>query len=259
MNLYLYLDRDTFVHRLDPRTKILLLLASFAMALLFSHPFYVASVLGLILLYCALGGSLGNLRKIWFLLLTIGLLSLAGWSLFARGQTPLFWRVTWESFSYGLATAIKIDTMIVAGVIFLSTTKNEEVTLALIRLGIPYSAAFAFSMALRLVPTFAGTASTVVEAQRSRGLDLESGNVLERAKKYIPLLAPVFLNTIRSTDQLAMALEGKGFGSRRGRTFYLEIGFKKGDFLALAITLALLALALVMRMAGFGRIPGLSA
>ncbi len=257
MKLYLYLDKETLVHRLDPRTKVLILLVSFIVALVFQDPVYAAFILGLILFYGALAGSLTNLKKVWFLLLTIGFLSLAGWTLLAKGQTLLFWRISLESLYYGISTAIRIDGMIIAGVIFLSTTKNEEVSLALIRMGLPYSAAFAFSMALRLVPTFVGTASTVIEAQRSRGLDLDSGTFLERAKNYIPLLAPVFLNTIRSTNQLAMALEGKGFRARKDRTFYLEIGFKKHDFFALALTLLFLVIALGLRILGFGRIPGL--
>ena len=97
--------------------------------------------------------------------------------------------------------------------IFLSTTRNEEIATGLARLGIPYRFAFAVSTALRLVPTIAATGSTISQAQRSRGLDLESGNVIERIRKYMPLLIPVFVSTIRSTNVFSMALESKGFGA----------------------------------------------
>ena len=257
MELYLYQDKNTFLHRLDPRTKLWTMMVSFALLLLFQDPRYEIAGLLVILVYGALAGALGNLKKIWLLLLLIGLLSFLGWAVMARGTTPLFWRVTKESLLYGLGTAIKIDAMIVSGIVFLSATRNEEVALGLIRLGLPYPAAFAFSMALRLVPTFVGAGFTAIEAQRSRGLDLDEGNVIQRARKHIPLLAPIFLNTIRSTNQLAMALEGRGFGARKERTYYLEIGVKNADVVAGGIALILFVFALTLRLSGFGLIPGL--
>jgi energy-coupling factor transport system permease protein len=233
------------------------MMVSFALLLLFQDPRYELAGLIIILVYGALAGALGNLKKIWLLLLLIGLLSFLGWAVMARGTTPLFWHVTRESLLYGLGTAIKIDAMIVAGIVFLSATRNEEVALGLIRLGLPYPAAFAFSMALRLVPTFVGAGFTAIEAQRSRGLDLDEGNVIQRARKHIPLLAPIFLNTIRSTNQLAMALEGRGFGAKKERTYYLEIGMKSADVVAGGIALILFVFALTLRLSGFGLIPGL--
>ncbi len=125
--------------------------------------------------------------------------------------------------------------MVASGIFFLSTTSIEEISLGLIKLGIPYSVSFVLSTALRLVPTFIGTGATVIEAQRSRGLDLDSGNVWQKAKKHIPLLVPIFLLAIRNTDQLAVALESRGFGSREKRTYYLKIGFKNSDYVFIFI------------------------
>jgi energy-coupling factor transport system permease protein len=122
--------------------------------------------------------------------------------------------------------------------IFLSTTRNEEITAALLRLGLPYRAAFAFSTALRLVPTFVGAGSTIAEAQRSRGLDLDKGNILERIRKYVPLMVPVLLTALRSTDQFAMALESKGFGARPQRTFLLQLRMRAIDWAFVFVTMA---------------------
>ena len=247
MNLFLYLDRDSPVHRLDPRTKIFLLLGRFVAAVLFFQPGPLFALFLVLLLYGAIGRALGNLRRIWLLLLSIAIVSIVSWSIFARGSTPLFWRVTWEGFLYGLGAAIKTDSMIVAGLIFLSTTRTEEIVLGLIRLRVPYQAAFAFSLAIRMVPTIIGTAGTVTEAQRSRGLDLESGGPLARLRKHIPLLVPIFLHTLRNTDQLAKALESRGFGARRERTSYLEVGFHAGDAVALGLGALILAAFIVLR------------
>lgn len=249
MNLFLYLDRDSPVHRLDPRTKLFLLLGGFFAAALFSRPAPLAALLAILVVYAAMGRASGNLRRVWVLLLTIGVVSLASWSVFARGATPLVWRITWEGLLFGLAAAIKIDAMIIAGLIFLSTTRTEEIVLGLIRLRVPYQAAFAFSLAIRMVPTIIGTALTVTEAQRSRGLDLGSGGPLARLRSHIPLLVPIFLHTLRNTDQLAKALESRGFGARRERTSYLEIGFHWTDAVALILCGLTLAAFIWVRFA----------
>lgn len=250
MNLFLYLDKDSPVHRLDPRTKIFLLLGSFVAAVLFFQPIPLLALLAVLLSYGIIGRALDNLRRIWILLLSIAVITILSWSVFARGATPLLWRVTWEGLAYGIGAAVKIDSMIISGLIFLSTTKTEEIVLGLIRLRVPYQAAFAFSLAVRMVPTVIGTAVTVIEAQRSRGLDLESGGPLSRLRKYVPLLVPIFLHTLRNTDQLAKALESRGFGARRERTSYLEIGYQARDRIALALGGLILAAFLMGRFAG---------
>lgn len=249
VNLFLYLARDSPVHRLDPRTKFFLMLGSFVAAVLFSRPGPLFALAVVLLIYGGIGRSLENLRRIWFLLLGIAVFSIVSWSVFARGTTPLLWRVTRESLSYGIGAALKIDGMIIAGLIFLSTTRIEEIILALIRLRVPYRAAFAFSLGVRMVPTIIGTAVTVMEAQRSRGLDLETGGPLARVRNHIPLLVPIFLQTLRGTDQLAKALESRGFGARRERSSYLEIGFHRADILALGVGGLILGLFLVIRFA----------
>jgi energy-coupling factor transport system permease protein len=249
MNLFLYLDRPSPVHRLDPRTKLLLLLGSFVAAVLFSRPAPLFGLLLVLLAYGLIAGALGNLRRIWGLLGTIAGITILSWGLFAPGSTPLVWRLTREGLAFGLGAALKIDGMIVAGLIFLSATRTEEIVLGLIRLRVPFPAAFAFSLALRMVPTILGTAATVTEAQRSRGLDLTQGGPIRRLRSHIPLLVPILLHTLRSTDQLAKALESRGFGATRQRSSYLEIGFHGRDALALLLGGVLLAGFVLVRIA----------
>ena len=256
MDPSLYLDWDTFVHRLDPRTKMFLLLGTFVLAFVFLDPLYLTGVMALVLLFGYLAKSLTNLRRIWFILVTIAVVSTVLWALFGSGQTPLFLFVEWEALLYGVAVALRIDITVVAGMIFLSVTRNEEIATGLARLGIPYRFAFAVSTALRLVPTIGATGSTIGQAQRSRGLDLESGNVLERIRNYVPLLVPVFISTIRSTNVFSMALESKGFGAGQKRTFFLRISFGWHDAVTLVVFTALLAGSIALRTAGYGGLEG---
>jgi energy-coupling factor transport system permease protein len=258
MDPSLYLDRDTWVHRLDPRTKMLLLLGMFALPFVFLDPLYEVAVLALVLFFGYLAKALTNLRRIWFILVATAVLTVVLWSIFGSGQTPLFLFVEREAVLYGVAIALRIDITVIAGMIFLSTTRNEEVAFGLVRLGIPYRFAFAVSTAFRLVPTIMATGYTIGQAQRSRGLDLESGNILRRIRKYVPLLIPVFVSTIRSTNVFSMALESKGFGAAPQRTFFLQIGMGRRDFLVLAVFVALLAGSIALRIAGYGGLEGFS-
>ena len=258
MDPFLYLDRGTFVHRLDPRTKMFLLVGAFVLAFLFLNPLYGLVVLALVVAFGALARSLVNLKRIRFILVMIGLVTVVMWSVFSQGETPMFLFVEWEALLYGIGVALKIDATIIAGMIFLSTTRNEEIATGLVKLGVPYRFAFAVSTALRLVPTIAATGSTISQAQRSRGLDLESGNFLQKVRKNTPLLIPVFVSTIRSTNVFSMALESKGFGASPKRTYFLHLAMKRRDALVLVAFVLLLAAALFLRFAGYGGLEGLS-
>jgi energy-coupling factor transport system permease protein len=257
MNFYFYLDKKTSIHRLDPRTKLFLLISSFIVATIQQHPIFALIVAMPIFAHGVLSGSLRNIRRIIGLLVAIGILAVLLWSIQAKGVTPLFWKFQVEPLLYGISAGIKIDSMIVAGIIFLSTTKNEEVAIGLVRLGLPYSFSFAFCTALRLAPTIIGTARMVAQAQKSRGLDLRGGGLLSRMKKYIPLLVPIFLTTLRYTNQLSMALESKGFRAMEKRTFLLEARFKARDYWITLGLLLVLALAIFIRIKGYGEIEGL--
>src|SRR5918998_4964657 len=256
MDPSLYLDRDTFVHRLDPRTKMFLLLGTFVLAFVFLEPRYLAGVMALVLLFGYLAKSLANLRRIWFILFAIAIVSTVLWALFGSGQTALFLFVEREALLYGIAIALRIDITVVAGMIFLSVTRNEEIATGLARLGIPYRFAFAVSTALRLVPTIAATGSTISQAQRSRGLDLDSGSIMERVRKNVPLLIPVFVSTIRSTNVFSMALESKGFGASNERTYFLRLAMERRDVVVLLTFAVLLVAALALRLLGDGGIEG---
>jgi energy-coupling factor transport system permease protein len=233
-----------------------LLIGAFMLAFIFLDPLYELVVLALVLVFGYTAKALENLRRIWFILLTVGLLTTVLWSLVGAGRTPLILFVELESVLYGLSIALRLDTTIIVGVIFLSTTRNEEVAIGLVKLGIPYRFAFAVTTALRLVPTIASTGYTISQAQRSRGLDLDSGNILQRTRKYVPLLVPVFVTTIRSTNVFSMALESKGFGAGGKRTSYLQTALGRRDAVVLIMFVAILAAAIALRVAGYGGLEG---
>jgi energy-coupling factor transport system permease protein len=257
----LYLDRLSPLHQLDPRAKLTGVGALFAACLAFTHPAYVAAVAGCVLLLAGLARCLPNLWRMRLLLALLCLFAGVLWSLLTPGKTPLLpgWPVlvTRESALYGLGTGLRLATMVAAGLVFVSVTRVEEFSLALQRLGVPFVVTFAFSTAFRLVPTLLASAATVVEAQRSRGLDLESGSVFSRLARHFPLLVPVIVSAIRNTDLMAMALESRGFRATAHRTSLLQPRLRARDWFALFLCLALAAGCIWLRRAGLGAMAGL--
>ena len=257
MDLYLYIDRESLLHRLDARAKLIFLVGLLLLAVASDHPLLPGLLFLVVLGAAQAAGAWRSLRKVRTLLLIMSSFSLVAWSLFANGVTPLLGPVTIESLLYGLGTALKLSTTIAASFVFLATTRNEEISTGLIKLGLPYNAAFAFSTALRLVPTFVGAGGTIVQAQKSRGLDVETGSIMARMRKYLPLIVPIFASAIRSTNHLSMALESKGFGAKRQRTYYLQMQLRGADWLVLLLGIGLMVAFIFVRFLGYGKIPGL--
>jgi energy-coupling factor transport system permease protein len=256
----LYLDRGTAIHRLDPRAKLAALAAAFFVAMCFNHPAYLAGVWALVFAAGAAGRTLGNVWRMRAILILLFVFASLLWPLFlgragheaALTIGPL--AISRASILYALAMGLRFTGMVIAGLVFISTTMVEEFAAGLRRMGMPFAVSFALSTAFRLLPTFLGSTASVVQAQKSRGLDLESGNPVSRLRKHLPLLVPVFVTAIRATDLLAMALESKGFGATRRRTEYLDLRMRAADWLVVVVALALCGAALWWRLAGHGAV-----
>jgi energy-coupling factor transport system permease protein len=258
MNIFLYLDENTWFHRLDPRTKLIGMVILCLMALTFNHPLGVGSVSLFVFAIAIAAKALPNFWRLRFILVLLTVFSTVMWPFFAEGPTVLWsWgrlQVSRESLLYGLAMGLRLSTFVSSGLLLLSTTKNEELTNGLIRLKLPYPFAFALSTAFRLVPTFAGAGATIVQAQISRGLDLESGNIFTRAGKFIPLAVPLFIYAIRHTNLLAMALESRGFSPESKRSLYLNPQMRRGDYAVLIVLTLVWVGMLYLRLQGHGEV-----
>lgn len=249
MDMFLYIDKDTFLHRLDPRTKLLIMFGSFTIALLFNSLPILIGLGIVIVLYGQSGRVLSNLKRIRVILFMIALMSIVIWSLTFGGETKLLGPTTLEGILHGIMIGLKFDIMITAGMIFLSSTKIEEISLGLVKLKVPYRGAFAFSTAIRLVPMIVSTSYTITQAQKSRGLDLDSGTLFQKAKKYVPLLIPTLISVIRGTNVFSMALESKGFGYDNERTNYMEISFDGKDYALMIITVLAVIFSIYAKIA----------
>ena len=268
MSVYLHRPGESFAHKWHPVTKLAFLAFVFGVAVTFSHPAYVGALFVAVLLLGLYCGAGPNFRKLLFLVAAIALFSLVLWPIFKPDrpdQAPLWGRVLFRlgtadfrtnEILYGLAMALRIASMLFAGLVYLTVARPEEFSHALETLRLSPRLAFAFSLAFRLVPLFLSSAATVALAQRGRGLELERGGPLERLGKYVPLFVPILVSAVRRGDQMAAALEARGFGRPGRRTLYPAVPFRASDAAWCAAFGVVLAACIALRAAlGLGAFP----
>ena len=234
MRLEVYAPRGSAVHALHPATKIALVVG------LMVGPFLTQSVPAQFLALAAVLGAAASGRVLdvvlapWKFLAFIFAITFAVWSL-SEGALP------------SLAYAVRVTAVFILGLLFLATTRIEETIHGLQVFRVPYRVAFALGLAFRLVPLFLQSAASILEAQRSRALDLASGGLRGRLRKYVPVLVPIFMTSLRNADQMAMALDARGFGAKGPRTRLREHAHERRDVVALALGALYVAVFLAFR------------
>lgn len=253
MALSLYLEHPSWLHRRHPIAKVLVLVMLFVAAFLLDHPALLAPLLVAVLAVTASARALPVLYRMRWLLIPVFVFTTIIWTLFypATAGVPVD---RWVAFRYGLGMALRLETFLATGFLFLATTTIEEFAFALSRVGLPYRAGFVLTLAFRLVPVFLDAALTVRDAQRCRGLDFTTGSVATRIARYVPVIVPVFIGGLRRADQMAFALEVRGFSADRPRTSLPRPGMNGGDALLLGVVALVTALAITLRVAGIGRL-----
>lgn len=285
MSVFLYIDRDSLLHRLHPVTKVAGLVCGFAIALAFSHPLPAAGACVLALLSLAAAHGLPNLRRTWKFLLLLFVMTTLIWSLFLRIGGPMGkgGEAKWvlktpvpqasirsreigggelvlieaspTTVAYGVAMGLRIIACLVFGLTFLSCTRTEDFALGLRTLHAPQGVSVAIALAFRLVPMLARTARNVIEAQRARGVDPAAGHIFRRIRNHIPLIVPVLAYALRGADMTAMALESRGLGADPAkRTQLREFRAGVADAAVLGFLVALVITSVFLRLAGYGTI-----
>jgi energy-coupling factor transport system permease protein len=254
----LYVDRDTVIHRLDPRAKLALAMALFVVSYVFIRPEYVAIPLAVAALAAVATGALRNVLRLWVIIVALMVVGVIVWPAFTPPGGPVVvdvWRlqITERQLLVSVGRSMRFVSFIVTGVVFVSTTSNEEIVQGMRGLGFPYAFCFAVGTALRLFPTFLSAADTVRQAQEARGLDLSASNPIERIRQYVPLLIPVFMTAFRNVQTQAMALEARGFDTRTERTFHNPARFDGGDWAATGLSVVIAAAGIWLALGGVGQ------
>jgi energy-coupling factor transport system permease protein len=211
MSVFLYNDKHTAIHALDPRVKIAWLIWAFLAAALSTDLSSITVLTVIILILFIAARSMGNLLKTgWMFLLVCGMTFLLWFAFYSPDKNaPDDARAV-----YAGVMSLRFLAMLAAGLLFLSITRLEDFTNGLMMLKLPYAVAFAISLSFRLVNTFIASGFLIVEAQKARGNDVARGNIIRRMVAYAPLLVPLILNGIKKAETLNLALESKGFSPK---------------------------------------------
>jgi energy-coupling factor transporter transmembrane protein EcfT len=258
MPIYLYLDRGTAIHRLHPTVKMFAIFAVFWSVYWVDHPLPLLPIGLLLLTLAQLTNSWPNFYRLRWLFFMIVSFTTITWMIFYREGKALFvlgpLLVSRSSVIFGLGRGLKLAELLATSALFLSTTKVEEFTVGLARLGVPYRIGFAITLAFRLVPLFIDSALGVVDAQTLRGNDFGRGSFIARIRAYVPVMIPVFMGALRKANNMAMALEARGFGKLKRPTSFIVYTMRFSDVCAFILIGALGAGYFLIYYFGYGAI-----
>ena len=253
----------TVVHRLDPRTK--LILTVLYIVLLFIAVGWASYGVVFLFLVCSiclsrirLKAILSGLKPLVILILITGLLNL----FYTRGEHLLFrvWKISvyWEGVRTAVLMALRIMLLITGTLLLTYTTSPIQLTDGLEKLLNPLKKlrvpvrelSMMMSIALRFIPTLIEETDKIMNAQKARGAEFDTGNIFQKAKAMLPLLVPLFISAFRRADELATAMESRCYHGGEGRTKLKVLRMERRDWIALAVGVLLLVLVILLRRLG---------
>ncbi|WP_167955437.1 energy-coupling factor transporter transmembrane component T family protein [Anaerosporobacter faecicola] len=257
-----YYPKDSFIHKLDPRTKIIGTFVFIISLFLFRNKFlpYVVVIgfLGLVI-----GASQVPIKHI-----VKGLKSIIFLMVFAivfnvfltSGEVLWQWgilKITKEGLENAGFMALRLTLLIMgSSIMTFTTTPNhltdglEKIMNPLKRIKVPvHEISMMMSIALRFIPILLEETDKIMKAQMARGADFESGNLIKKAKSLVPLLVPLFVSAFRRANDLAMAMEARCYRGGEGRTKMKPLKYRKEDFISyLILVLYLVSLVVVKKV-----------
>ena len=255
-----YFPGESWIHRLDPRVKII------ATLLFVVELFIVDSFWGFLAAVAALAVVIGiskvplsfilrGLKPIFIIItftFVLNLFVIPGKVLVELG--PL--TITEEGVYTAFFMAFRLILLIIGSSLLTLTTKPMSLTDGIesllspfSKIGVPaHELAMMMTIALRFIPTLLEETDKIMKAQQARGADFETGNILRRAKSLIPILIPLFINAFRIAHDLAMAMEARCYRGGQFRTRMNAMKFKSNDAAACVLLAAFLAVIFLMRI-----------
>ena len=247
---------NTVAHKLDPRTKILMVVL-YIVALFCAKGVVGYAVLAACLAACVRVSKVGlkqlvrGLKPVLFIIIFTGVLNL----FFTPGERYLVeWGILRIS-DTGLRNAVLRIMLLIMGTFLMTYTTSpisltdglERLLNGLKKLHVPvHELAMMMSIALRFIPTLIEETDKIMSAQKARGADFESGNLIDKAKALIPILVPLFISAFRRADELATAMECRCYHGGEGRTKLHVLQYQRRDYTALAISVLVTAGIIVL-------------
>lgn len=267
-----YAPYTSFVHRMDPRNKIFCLIALMvAIFIQYGNDYQMTFIMGGILLvlvlilmmisHVSLKSFFSSLKSMWiviiFLLLINVLIPPAGseWVMFNINGFIIYWEALFQS----LKIILRLALMITLTLILTSTTKPLDLTYALEWYLTPlkiikfpaHEVAMTISIALRFIPTLLDETDRIMKAQESRGVDFKHGKISTKLKAIISLIVPLFISAFQRSEELADAMEARGYDPKAKRTRYHKLTFHVADVFAFILCGAIMSGCIIVAHYGF--------
>ena len=248
-----FFPTDSVLHRLDPRIKILSLIAYIVLTFC-TFNFYALGLVFLTVIAVVILSKvpfrmyLKSLKVIIIIVIITSLLNL----FYGTGEPIAEWwifKITWNGIQNAIYVCVRIVCLILFSSALTFTTSPTDLTDALERLMKPlnifhikvHEIAMMMTIALRFVPTLLEETDKIMAAQKSRGADMESGNLIRRVKALIPVLIPLFVSAFRRAYDLAVAMECRCYQGGKGRTRMKQLTLSGRDYISVLITLTVIA------------------
>ena len=253
-----YFPADSVIHRLDPRVKILSLIAYIVLIFCTFNFISLALMAAVVLLIVLLSKVplkmyLKSLKVIIVIVVITSMLNL----LYGSGEPIFQWgliKVTWEGIKNAIFVCVRIICLILFSSVLTFTTSPTDLTDALERLMKPltifhvkvHEIAMMMTIALRFVPTLLEETDKSMAAQKARGADMESGSLITRIKALVPILVPLFVSAFRRAYELAVAMECRCYRGGEGRTRMKQLHLAGRDYISMIFTLLVIVGVILM-------------
>lgn len=259
-----YYPAKSFLHRLDARTKLLALIA-FIVLLFCARNFYGVFICAIVLFFgvafskVPFSSVLRSVKGVIIILVFTAVLNL----FFHGGErllTPESWfiKIYAESIIFACFFVIRLFLLVVASALLTLTTTPVALTdgiesllkpLSLVRFPV-HALALIMSIALRFIPTLIEETNRIINAQKARGADFESGNFIKRVKAVIPILIPLLISAFRRADELGDAMDARCYTGSKTRTKYKKLKFGARDLVLFFVFAALIAGVVLLNIYG---------
>ena len=254
-----YFPGDSIIHRLDPRFKIVITVLYIVM--LFAGGTYIALAMGAVYTVMAIALSkikpkmfIKSIKPIMPFLVITAVINLL---LISSGDVVWQWKflkITDAGINTSVFMIIRIVLLIAGTSLLTYTTSPITLTDAIERLLSPlkklkfpvHELAMMMSIALRFIPTLIEETDKIMSAQKARGAEIDSGSFITRARNLVSILVPLFISAFRRADELATAMECRCYNGGAGRTRLRQLKSSARDYIALFITIAFLAGAIIL-------------
>jgi energy-coupling factor transport system permease protein len=254
---------NTFIHRLDPRTKLLAVIL-YIVALFNAQGVVTYAIVTALLALCIIVSRVPfrsltrGLKPIWVIVAFTAIMNLFFTSGTPLGAGWLLSHISQEGLRSAIFMVLRIVMLIMGTFLLTYTTSPISLTDGLESLMNPlkvikvpvHELSMMMCIALRFIPTLIEETDKIMSAQKARGADFESGKLMERAKALIPILVPLFISAFRRADELATAMECRCYQGGEGRTKMKQLHYQRNDFAAFGAAALLTAAVIILKKFG---------